>query len=255
MRPLPPVVRANGRPAPYVAVHGRGAELAVHDGVEDGLEVIEEDGVAGALEHQREAPVRVYARGGGQVQSGDEDVGDEEGDAKEHAQQHDAEARVDQAERQDAEAIGLLDGGDELPRREDPPGVAHERLPRPHAHVGVGAQAIEVGEVGPCFGDPEGLDAQEGDNVEFGAPGGQEGADFQPGDHVVQKVGDEEQGGGGGEVPAVVRVVDEDEGAVPEGEHQLDGKLEFFSLWKMVRVRCGWLASRRISLCSQIPER
>ena len=122
-----------------MAVDGRGAELAVHDGVEDGLEVVEEDGVAGALEHQGEAPVRVDARGGGEVQGGDEDVGDEEGDAEEHAQQHGAEARVDPAERRDLEAVGFLDGVDELPRREDPPGVAHERLPGPHAHVGIGA--------------------------------------------------------------------------------------------------------------------
>lgn len=38
----------------------------------------------------------------------------------------------------------------------------------------------------------------------------------------MQEVGDEEQGGGGGEVPAVVGVVDEDEGAVPEGEHEFE---------------------------------
>lgn len=222
VRALPSVVRADGGPAAHVAVDGRGAELAVHDGVEDRLEVIQEDGVARALEDEGEAPVRVYAGGGGEVQGGDEDVGDEEGDAEEHAQQHDAEAGVDAAEGEDLEAVRLLDGVDQLPRREDPPRVAHERFPGPHALVGVRAQAVEVGEVGPRLGHPEGLDAQERDDVQFRAPGGEEGPDLQPGDDVVQEVGDEEQGRSGGEVPAVVRVVDEDEGAVPEGEHEFE---------------------------------
>jgi hypothetical protein len=37
----------------------------------------------------------------------------------------------------------------------------------------------------------------------------------------VELVGDEEEGGGCGEVPAVGGVCEEDEGAVPEGEKEL----------------------------------
>jgi hypothetical protein len=46
--------------------------------------------------------------------------------------------------------------------------------------------------------------------------------DFQPGDDVVQEVGYEEEGGGGGEVPAVHGVAEEDECAVPDGEDELE---------------------------------
>lgn len=38
----------------------------------------------------------------------------------------------------------------------------------------------------------------------------------------MQEVGGEEEGRGGGEVPAVEGVWDEDEGAVPEGEHEFE---------------------------------
>lgn len=185
VRPLPPVMRADRRPAPHVTIDGCGAELAVHDGVEDGFEVIQEDGVTRAFEYQRKPPVRIDSRGGGQVQRGDQDVGNEESHTEKHAQQHNPKPRVNPAERHDLKAIRFLNSVDELPRREDPPGIPHEGLPGPHAHVHIRPEAVEVGEVGPGFCDPEGLHTEQGDYEDPGAPRGKEGADFQPGDDVV----------------------------------------------------------------------
>lgn len=55
---------------------------------------------------------------------------------------------------------------------------------------------VEVGEVGPGFDDPEGLHADERDDEEARTPEGEEGPDFEPGDDIVQEVGDEEERGG-----------------------------------------------------------
>ena len=45
--------------------------------------------------------------------------------------------------------------------------------------------------------------------------------DFHPGDDVVEEVRNKEQGRSCGEIPAIVGVVDEDEGPVPESEDKL----------------------------------
>lgn len=79
------------------AMHGAacGAELSRDDVVEDGFEVVEENGVGGAFEHEGKTPIGVYARGAGYVCGVYGDVGEEEGNGHEHAPQHDAEATID----------------------------------------------------------------------------------------------------------------------------------------------------------------
>jgi hypothetical protein len=65
-------------------VHGavRGTELAVDDVVEYGLEVVEEDCVGGAFEHEGEPPVGVDATASCDSRSGYRSVGQKEGDGQ-----------------------------------------------------------------------------------------------------------------------------------------------------------------------------
>jgi len=117
----------------------RGTEFARDDVVEHGFEVVEEDGVGSAFENEGEAPVGVDAAASGELGGADNDVGKEEGNGEEHAEQHDTEARVDAHQGPELEAVGFLDGVDELPGCEDPPGVAEECFPWTGADVRVGA--------------------------------------------------------------------------------------------------------------------
>lgn len=76
------------------AVGGR-AEFARYNIVEDRFEVVQEDGVGCALEHERKPPVWIDSAVGCKFSCADYDIRDEEDDRECHAKQHDAEARVD----------------------------------------------------------------------------------------------------------------------------------------------------------------
>lgn len=58
----------------------RRAEFTVHNFVEHRLEVVEEDGVGGALEDQSKTPVGINAAAGCQASGGDSSICQEEGD-------------------------------------------------------------------------------------------------------------------------------------------------------------------------------
>lgn len=125
------------------------------------------------------------------------DVCQQECNRDEHAREHDAKSCINLHQRPDVEAVRLLDGADELPSCEDPPRVAQESFVGPHANVDIGAQIVKVFEVGPCLCNPEGLNGEEREDKDAGAPRWEEGTNLQPGDDIVELVGDEEQGRSG----------------------------------------------------------
>ena len=122
----------------------------MHDLVEDGLEVVEEDGIGCAFEDQGQSPVRVDAVILGGDLGSNESVCEEEDDGEGHAQQHDTEAGTGLDELAKSEVVVLFDDDAELDGGEDPPGVSERGLDDPSGDEDVRtAEMVEVGVVGP----------------------------------------------------------------------------------------------------------
>jgi len=161
------------------------AKLARHNSVEHRLEVVQENRIRRTLEHKRKPPIRIDPRLRCHPRRTNHHIREQKPNRDKHASQHDAKAAVDAHQRPQREPVRRLDRAREPPRGEDPPGVAHEGFPGAQALVGARAQPVEVGEVGPGFGEPEGLDEEECPDEEAGGPAGEEGSDFEPRDDVV----------------------------------------------------------------------
>lgn len=99
------------------------AEFVRHDMVKHRFEVVEENGVRCAFEDEGKPPVRVDAATSGKFRRTDDHISKQESDRGHHAEHHDAKASVDPHQRPQLEAVGLLNGIDELPCCEDPPWI------------------------------------------------------------------------------------------------------------------------------------
>ena len=76
----------------------------------------------------------------------------------------------------------MLDSVDQLPRREDPPGVAEQSFPGPSAKVDLRTdfELVEVRKIGPCLDKPEGLNTEQRNEEETGSPEREKRPDFEP---------------------------------------------------------------------------